>query len=306
MAITPQDLVSEVSDKIGKFTNELPNLSNDAFKSIQSLLKELKVDASGNIKVSVENLRLINKIQLKFENNILTDSYLSQVDDLKTSFNDITELQTKYFNNVFTDFAAPEVIAELENISINSTIGSLSEFAINENIVKGVTDLLEQNITSGANFMDLQDSLKEFIIGNDKIDSKLASYSKQILTDSMSQYTANYQKIVTDDLGLKWYQYVGPLVTSSRPLCDSLVKKRYVHKSELGEISRGVVDGKNVGKAGMISGTNASNFQVYRGGYNCNHLLTPISERAVPKEIRIELYKKENIKYDANGLAINQ
>jgi len=306
MAVTPKEIVEEINSKIEAFTKGLPDLTADSYRRIQTLLAQLKLDATGNIRVSVENLRLINRIKLTLQDNILSDAYLKNVGDLRKSFDDINKLQTDYFSNVFSDFSAPDVVAEMQKVSINSTIESLGATSINTNIIQGAGDILEKNITSGASFADMQEQLKTFIVGNSKVDSKLASYSKQILTDSMSMHTANYQKLITDDLGLKWYQYVGPKVEATRPVCDALVDKRWVHESELGPISRGVVDGKNVGTAGMIPGTNKNNFQVNRGGYNCNHLLVPVSEEAVPKEVRIKLYKKEGIKFDERGLQTNE
>lgn len=305
MAVSANELVELIDERIGKFVSTLPELSQSAFKDIQGLLKQLKLDSSGNIKISVENLRLINKIKSRVENSILTDAYYQNISEIKESFADITTLQTDYFSKAFDAFDRPKVIAELQKVSINSTVESLSESAINENVIGGVGEILERNITSGSSFLDLNKQLTDFMVGSDKIDPKLMSYSRQIMTDSLSQYTANYQKVVTDDLGLKWYQYVGSLTANtSRPLCVALVEKRWVHETEIGDASRGIVDGKNVGKEGMIPNTTKSNFQVFRGGYNCNHLLVPVAEEAVPKEVRISLYKKKNIEYDGKGLAV--
>lgn len=306
MAVSPNEIVKLIDDKIGKYIEVLPEISQYAFKEVQSLLKQLALDSSGNIKISIENLRLINKIKSRIESNILTQDYYSNVDDIKSTFNDITKLQTEYFSQAFDSFDRPKVIAEIQKISVNSTIESLNESAINEVVIKGVSDILEQNITSGASFLDLNKQLTNFMVGSKDIEPKLLSYSKQIMTDSLSQYTANYQKVVTDDLGLKWYQYVGSLTAkTSRPLCVALVDKRWIHETEIGDASRGIVDGKNVGTAGMIPNTTKRTFQVYRGGYNCNHLLVPVAEEAVPKNIRISLYKEKNIKYNNDGIAID-
>jgi hypothetical protein len=72
-----------------------------------------------------------------------------------------------------------------------------------------------------------------------------------------------------------------------------LTKKRFVHKSEIPELLKGHIDGHKCKiyeatglPMGMIEGTTAENFIVYRGGYNCGHELIPVNEAAVPKEIR--------------------
>jgi hypothetical protein len=300
----PQKIVNEINDKIEQFMDGLPSLARSSYKDIQGLLNQLKLDASGNIRVSVENLRLINRIKIRLQDRIISDAYIGKLNDLSSSFNDVSKLQSQYFADVFSDFEAPEVINEMRRVSLNSTLESLSESTINNTVIQGAMDILEEDIISGASFMDMNEKLKDFMVGNKDVDPKLVSYSKQVLTDSLNQYTANYQKLVTDDLGLKWYQYVGPLVAASRPICDALVKKEWVHETELGGISRGIVDGKKVGTEGMIPGTNSRNFQSNRGGYNCNHLLVPVAEEAVPKAIRIKLYNEKNIEYNEDGIAI--
>lgn len=300
----PKKIVNEINDKIEQFMDGLPDLARSSYKDIQGLLNQLKLDASGNIRVSVENLRLINRIKIRLQDRIIGDAYIGKLNDLSKSFQDVTDLQTKYFNNVFSDFSTPEVINEMRRVSVNSTLESLSESSINNTVIQGAMDILEEDIISGASFMDMNEKLKDFMVGNKDVDPKLVSYSKQVMTDSLNQYTANYQKLITDDLGLKWYQYVGPLVAASRPICDALVKKEWVHETELGGISRGIVNGKNVGTEGMIPGTNSRNFQSNRGGYNCNHLLVPVAEEAVPKAIRIKLYNEKNIEYNEDGIAI--
>jgi len=72
---------------------------------------------------------------------------------------------------------------------------------------------------------------------------------------------------------LNAFQYIGSLVTDSRPQCERwIIKKGGVLKySELEkEISWAYSNGK-----GMIPGTNKDNFGTYRGGYNCKHSAVP-------------------------------
>ena len=83
----------------------------------------------------------------------------------------------------------------------------------------------------------------------------------------------------------------------SRPLCIELVEnKKYIHQSEIKGICRGHVNDKDISIAGMIPGTDESNFMINRCGYNCQHQLIPISPEFVPQDIRdnFEEPEKEN------------
>src|SRR3990167_3864923 len=292
MPVNPKTVVNNIKASVDFFQSGLPVIEKKALDSIQILLKELKINTSENIKMSVENLRLIAKIKNKLSAVILDKKYLNKVYNLQSAFDDVTKLQTDYFGRTFEHYSKPAIVEELKKISVTSTIESLNASSINSKIITKASDIVFENIKAGKSFAKMNDELKEFIIGSDKIDSKLASYSKQILTDSISQYSANYNKIATDDLGLEWYGYVGTLVAASRPICDTLVAKEWIHISELSSIAHGTVDGESIDTTGMIPGTNAGNFQINRGGFNCAHQLMPVPEEAVPKSIRIAMYNR--------------
>ncbi len=111
---------------------------------------------------------------------------------------------------------------------------------------------------------------------------------KQIATDSLNQYSANYIKTVSDDLGLKWYKYQGGRKTSSRCFCLERVDK-YFHVSEVehwGETPSlwNSCKTKLHKGGGMIAGTNKTTIFTYRGGWQCNHQIMPVSEKIVPKK----------------------
>ena len=152
--------------------------------------------------------------------------------------------------------------------------------------------------STGGSRADFVEQVREFMLNTDAGDGKLVRYTKQIVTDSLNQFSANYNATLTDDLGLVWYKYDGSLKDTSRPFCDALIAAKkscmpYIHVSQLEEIVSGNICGEQVPiydktglPQGMIAGTNASNFRVNRGGYNCNHQLYPVSAAVVPKELR--------------------
>ncbi len=131
----------------------------------------------------------------------------------------------------------------------------------------------------------------------DTLFSASAAVCEPNMTCSLKSLREN-NATLTDDLGLEWYKYDGSLKDTSRPFCDALIAAKkscmpYIHKSQLEEIVSGNICGEQVPiydktglPQGMIAGTNASNFRINRGGYNCNHQLYPVSAAVVPKELR--------------------
>jgi hypothetical protein len=161
-----------------------------------------------------------------------------------------------------------------------------------------VKDVLIQNVTTGGSYTNFLKQIREHLTTSKSGDGALMKYSKQITTDSLNQYSAQYTQLVSQDLQLVWYKYVGSLRKTSRPFCRAMIEAKdgcmpYVHVSQIPELLKGVVCGKATPLSkktglpvGMIPGTNPANFQLLRGGYSCNHQFSPVSAALVPKSLR--------------------
>jgi len=280
------DLTDAIESSVDDYGSGLDAIQKAIYQKVMVLLKDLTTDAEGNIKTTVSNYKIITKVKNIIKKELNSDAYIKQVSKVDDHYANIKDIQDSYFTSMFDDYTAPAVLAEFQKQAINDTIESLTGSGINEILVNKATDIVGDNIRSGRNFTDMTDELEEFILGNDKVDGKLIYYSKQIMNDSLSQYAGNYSKIITDDLDLQWFGYVGGLVRDSRQMCRVLVAKKYIHISEIKGICRGEVDGKEVSTAGMIPGTDENNFQELRCGFNCGHQAIPLPKESVPQDIR--------------------
>jgi hypothetical protein len=132
----------------------------------------------------------------------------------------------------------------------------------------------------------------------------LQRYVKTYANTAINQFSAEYNKTISDDLGLEWYGYNGSLLTTSREFCDKCVEKKYIHVSEfpalikgdfgaLGEIhitkSTGLPDG-------MMAGTDETNLVRRRGGWNCGHQMIAVAESVVPQGIKDAVYATQAYK----------
>lgn len=285
-------LVKTIDDAITKFHQSIPGIQDQMLNDVQLLVKDLDVYADGSIKNSVKNLQIIGRIKSKLQDIVLNDNYLQEVADFTKAFDEVKVLQNKYFNSVSDEFTPFKLLDEIQKQSINSTIVSLTEAGISSNVTEYIQDILRTNITTGGNYQQLSNQLRDAIITNDKGQGALERYTRQITTDSLNQYSAQYIHAVADDLGFDWFMYIGSNLATTRTFCDALTKKKYVHRSEIPEIVKGFIDGKQIPiykktglPAGMVDGTNANNFFIYRGGYNCGHQFVPVPKAVVPLSI---------------------
>lgn len=288
----PQALAKEIQSQVDKFNESIPAIQKNILSDIEELLKGLDTK-NGSLKVNSKNLRIVSNIKAKIETLILKNkNYKSRLKDFIKAFDSITLTQNKYFESLSKEYTPPKLLKEIRQQAKEATYESLTKAGIGQNLSKPISDILKVNITSGAKYSDMVTQLRDYITSNKSGTGALERYAKQITTDALNQYAAQYSDIVTNDLGLEWSEYTGAIIDTSRDFCIALHKKRYVHKSEIPSIIEGDFPefegtlNKDGQPQGMIPNTTPENFKVYRGGYNCNHQLTPISELAVPKNLR--------------------
>jgi hypothetical protein len=287
------DILKSIDKAVAKFNKRLPAVQREMFNEISAELKRLDLNGK-NVKATVKNLRIINSIKNKITRLIVTPEYQQEIKDFAKQFTEITKLQIEYWKAQESTFKPRPLLKEIRKQAIADTVKQLGANGIGETIGNQVTTLLRNNITTGGSYAKLTEQLREQLL-NTKTDGLLSKYAKQITTDSINQYNAQYTQIVSSDLGFEWFAYQGSDIKTTRPFCDAMTDIRYFHVTEIPRLLRAdglyyMKDGKKTKVPiydktelphGMIPGTNAANFQINRGGYNCGHQIRPVSERLV-------------------------
>jgi hypothetical protein len=293
-----EQLTEVIEMRVSQWGERMPELQRQSYDVVLNLTADLDTDADGKIKPTTKNIKIISKIKDELNRVIFDKRYQDDLDLLLEDYNEITKLQNQYFTFSVGRFKVPSVMEQISNLARESVIDQLGQDAIGVNFVDPVRDILVKNVTTGGSRAEFIEQVREYILDTDAGEGKLAKYTKQIVTDSLNQYSANYSAVLTDDLGLEWYQYSGSLKDTSRPICDALIEAKkgcmpFIHRSQFQEIVDGYVCGERVPiydktglPQGMIPGTNAANFRINRGGYTCNHQLYPVSAAIVPKKLR--------------------
>jgi hypothetical protein len=292
-----EELLKQLNLAIDKFNSSLNVVQSSVLAEVELLIKDITV-SGGNVVQSVVNLKKINRLKDIINEVVISPEYTQRVIDFGKAFDTVTSIQEGYFAALVEDFSAPAVLEQIKKLAIEDTIAGLTGAGIEAGISNKIAALLKQNIEEGAKYTDMVKELTTFIKGNSETLGAFEKYAGQITTDAINQYAATYNMIVSEDLGMDWFIYAGALVAGSRELCEKLVAKKYVHRSELPAIVKGKIDGVQIPiypktglPYGMIAGTNSNNFQIRRGGNKCNHLLMPTSEERVPEEIRKRIDK---------------
>jgi len=291
-------ILNAIDLSIERFQDAIPGIQQQTFEELQPILKELQVK-NGRLLNNLDNLKLIGQIKNKLERIIISAEYKEKVKDFVNSFSEISNLNNSYFRQFNEKYDPKNTLPIIKQLAIEAAINDLIGQGLVSNIIAPIQKILLQNITTGGSYANFQEVLRNHILTNETGEGNLQRYTKQITTDAINQYNAQYGETVAQDLQFNWGRYVGSLLTTSREFCTLLTEKKWVHKSELPKIIKGHIDGvdcklsKTTGlPLGMIPDTNADNFKVRRGGYNCGHQFFWVPDSAVPADIKVRVENK--------------
>lgn len=300
------DILKEIDRSINRFNKNIPSSQKAMYQELASELRRLDLNGD-TIKTTVANLKIIQSIKNKLTRLILTDDYLSDVKEFVKSFNTVATLQNEYWKGIENKFKPTPLLKQIRIQAIGDTVQSLTEAGIGANIGDKIAGILRTNITSGGSYKALNAQLLESLTDTDKSDGLLTKYSKQITTDSVNQFSAQYTAAVASGLDFEWFAYQGSEIKTSREFCQAMVEnRRYFHISEIpallraeglefkdnydGKIKKVRINPKTNLPYGFIDGTTIANFLIYRGGYFCGHQARPMPERNVPLDYRDRVY----------------
>lgn len=288
MSTNYNDILRVIKKSLSKFDKSIPALQQKLYKEMLVEIKRL--DLKGDrIAVTVKNLSILSSIKNKLNRLILNKEYTGQIKEFAAAFNDVYKLQFEYWKGIEKTFKPKPLLKAIRNQAITDTVTSLTSQGISGNVSEAITNILRTNITTGGSYADLADQLRQSLVNTPESKGILDRYVKTITNDSISQFNRQYTQIVSSDLGYTWFRYMNTDIETTRCFCDKMTDKNYFHVSEVPEILKGLgcdIYHKTKLPYGMIDGTNAENFFIRAGGWNCRHSIQPVAERQVPKEIR--------------------
>lgn len=296
---TYNDILEKIKSSVSKFNRNIPKAQRDMFDAIEEQLKRLDVYDDGKVRSTAKNLNILASIKRKMIKVLVTPEYREAVKEFAKSFNELTTLQNSYWKTQEAKFKPRAILKALRKEAISTTVNQLTESGIGVNVGDRVTSIIKTSITTGGSYKKLTAQLRDGLLNTEQ-KGYLDRYAKQVTTDSLNQYAAQYNNIVASDLGYEWFKYDNTLIETSRPFCQAMREERaYFHISEIPALLRaddlyyddnGVrkkvpINSKTKLPDGFIPGTSVDTFFVNRGGYNCGHQIRPVAERQVPADI---------------------
>jgi hypothetical protein len=287
-----KNILTAIDEAIVKFQDKIPGLQKLLHDELQPLLKEFEIK-DGRLLNNLKNLKLMGMLKNKLEKVIVNAEYKKSVEKFVESFTTVSNLNNEYFSQFNKELRPKNTLPVIKELAVEQTINDLVGQGLNSSVIDPISKIITENITTGGSYAKFQEQLRNHILTNDTGEGSLERYTKQITTDAINQYNAQYNDTIAQDLQFNWGQYVGSNITTSRQFCLLLTEKRWVHKTELPDIIKGHIGletcklSKTTGlPLGMIPGTTVDNFKVRRGGYNCGHQFFWVPDSSVPEDVK--------------------
>jgi hypothetical protein len=210
-----------------RFNKNVGTRQKDMWTAVFKSIKNLETDALGNILPNRNNLRTLRTVRGEISKMIITPQYKKDLSAFLGGFNELKGINDTYYKAIASGVLNEnkEIFSLVKELSIDATKNSLLEAGINNEIIAPVERILTQNITTGGSLQDLSEVLRSQILGNKDNLGALERYTKQITTDSLNQFNANYNATVSADLGLEFYYYAGSIKDTSRKYCVDRVNE---------------------------------------------------------------------------------
>lgn len=269
-------LEDQTQGALDSLDTQVAKANADISETIKGLYFQLDRDSSGNIKPSVDNLKLIDSFKNILSNILEKGAYGIAIGEFFKSFSKGSGYMDNYFTAT-TDVFRPTngLYQAILESNISTTADQLLGAGVNANFRDPIIKILKDAVTSGSTKAEFIQTIEENVVDNNGI---LGRYINQVASDSITQFNSNYINTISKDLGLKYYYYKGTKIKDSRSFCKQLAGK-YITADQLKAFVEQQMQ-LNGGKGwdGMIKGENWSNFPIYRGGWNCRHYLIPVSK----------------------------
>jgi hypothetical protein len=261
-------IIKSIQDLQDKLINDMDGKLPTIFKDLSDQVIEISNEFTFDAKERVANLQKLRKLKTQIADTIVNNTaYQLAVKEVLTGFKEIKKLSDSYYSALIDGYSAKsELYKQILESNIQTTSDLLLGAEIRSNFDNAITQVLKENIAGNTNRTNLQKVLREFIKGTPEQKAYLERYVKQTTNDAVMVFSREYNQVVSDDLNLQFYTYVGTRIDTSRPFCDARAG-RFFKKSE-------VENWANLGNwQGRFPNTTKTTIFSYLGGYNCRHEL---------------------------------
>ena len=262
-----EEIIQEATERLLKAIKEKEP------KVLQRLVEFIaRMDSTGGgFLLSTANERTVNLVD-KYVQGVLEDLNVNKdISDFVKTFDEAAAYALGIQKQINGIVPPGDILKKWREYAIRTTVDSLVGNGLSSAFSRPLQKILGDAVYGGGSLTDVLKQVQAFAETTEGKRGGLLKHYTQVSRDAIGQYTGNVHRIVAKQYGLDALEYVGGLVRDSREQCIRWVEMETILLKDLpGEILWAEKNG-----SGLIPGTNAENFIVNRGGYNCTHEAIP-------------------------------
>lgn len=277
-----RDQLKILDGKPARYYGAVEKQQRRLYREISELLDQLQTNDAGQIITNTGNFNISEQINNRLRQAFYNEEYIESVNAFANGFDDAAELNRKWLSDVLGGELGADITGTadllIQRQKRNAVELLVSTSAIDSAFFTPINNTLIESISTGESIKQLNRNIRNTILGTDKVDGRLLSYSKQIANDTISTGDRNYMFEMSKNVDIEFYRYSGGTISDTREFCQTR-NGGYFHIKEIREWGTTPQNWQ-----GRYRGTNPTTIFTWCGGYNCRHSLIPVSAASVPKE----------------------
>lgn len=287
------DLLSSADKQLDK---AMEKAERHIFKSLQDKLRQLSTDA-GKFVSDQFIAGFTNDVIQAFQTSDLPES----VGTWLQNFDEIEKLNLE-ITGTLEDVDLSRIDLSKEKLGIIQEVrDNLNVQGLRTNIAKPLNTILVRHVALGTSVKEAEEALRAWLVSNPDKQGRLSRYVRQVSMDALNQYDGAINQKLAQELDMDHFAYVGSLIKTSRNNCRKMLDPSGAFSdlmvpgqpgifpmSAIPEIVRRAQGGN-----GWNEATTPDTFFIYRMGYNCRHMVQPLTLNETSLEALKGIKKKD-------------
>lgn len=259
---------------IASMLREMSSFQGRTAVRISEILSDLDI-SGGRLIASEANIARLSEVMSQLESGFADPRWQSAVREYLKTFDALGSNTLAYISE-FGNVNAAVLNALKQQYKLLSADYLLTAQSFSQTLLNPIAQEVSAYIATGGRYSDLIRSVSNIVTGGENADGAILGNARTAVNDLVSVYERTATQVASDQVGAEFFLYQGRPIKSSRAFCVERAGK-YYHKREIEQWA-------NEEWGGKTKGTNERTIFSFLGGYNCRHLLVPVSRRGVPAE----------------------
>lgn len=253
---------------------EMSSFQDRTALRIAEILSDLDI-SGGRIVASEANIARLSEVMGLVESGFADPRWQRAVRDYLGTFDALGANTMAYISELGTvDGAILTALRQQYKLLAADYLLTAQSFA--RSLLNPIAQEVGAFIATGGRYSDLVRSVSNIVTGGEEADGAVLGNARTAVNDLVSVYERTATQVASEQVGAEFFLYQGRPIKSTRPFCRERAGK-YYHKREIENWAGEEWQGK-------AEGTNERTIFSFLGGYNCRHVLVPVSRRGVPAE----------------------